>query len=426
MITTAIIAEFNPFHNGHAYLFERAKALTNADRLVVVMSGDFVQRGEPAIMDKHLRARIALDRGADLVLELPVCYATASAEYFAYGAVTLLDRLGTIDYLCFGSETGDLTMLSELADILCEEPALYQEELNRQLKCGNAFPVARKLALATYLKQTTSPDNTAFANGDMSFLDTPNNILALEYLKALKKQHSSIKPVTVKRTDSGYHSNALTEETGFASASALRALFSEHASASDSNLWSQIAAFVPKTALPILTEAFYHVYPVLPADFDQMLQYKLMMEDDFTIYLDVTGDFHDKLMKYRTQFQSSAQFIHLLKSKDLTFTRISRMLSHILLGITKAEMDSFINGDVTYYATMFALSKSASDLTGAIKANSKLPLISSASKAERILTKNALKQFQKDLQTAHLYESVVARKFGQEMQSEYTRMLISQ
>ncbi|MFQ9151713.1 MAG: nucleotidyltransferase family protein [Blautia sp.] len=175
MKVTGIIAEYNPFHQGHAYHLSRARELTGADRILVVMGGNFMQRGEPAIIDKYTRTEMALRNGADLVLELPAASATGSAEYFAEGAVELLDASGVVNELCFGSELGELEPLEKAAELLLEEPEDYQELLRTELKKGKTFPEARETALSAFLPE-------------QSLLASPNNILAIEYIKALKRR----------------------------------------------------------------------------------------------------------------------------------------------------------------------------------------------------------------------------------------------
>ena len=177
MKITGLITEYNPFHNGHQYHIEKAKKLTKADKVVVVMSGNFVQRGAPALLPKHLRAKMALKSGADLVIELPVFYACASAEYFAYGAVSLLHALRCVDSICFGSECGDLTLLQKAADIMAEEPDAYKHSLQSYLRDGYRFPLARQKAFQDFTKE----------EGIASILEQPNNILGIEYLKALSR-----------------------------------------------------------------------------------------------------------------------------------------------------------------------------------------------------------------------------------------------
>ena len=217
MKTVGIITEYNPFHNGHRYQIRKARELTGADFVVTAMSGDFVQRGEPALFDKYTRTAMALEGGADLVLELPVRFATSSAEDFAACGVALLDRLGVVDHLCFGSELGRLDVLEQTADILVAEPDGFREELRKCLAAGYSYPRAREMALMKVMEagERRSDDN---------MLSSPNNILGIEYLKALKRRDSRIQPLTIRRKGQGYHETALPEESKaqFPSASALR------------------------------------------------------------------------------------------------------------------------------------------------------------------------------------------------------------
>ena len=201
-----IVAEYNPFHLGHAYQLQYAKETLGADYCIVVMSGPFTQRGTPALFDKYTRASHALACGADLVLELPVIYATASAEAFALGAVSVLENTGIVDTLLFGCEADDITPLKEIASLLVSEQDDYKKALQAELANGKAFAEARAIAL----------NHSEYA----SLINTPNNILAVEYLKALKRLNSSIEPIGLKRKGSGYHDETL--QSPMASATAIR------------------------------------------------------------------------------------------------------------------------------------------------------------------------------------------------------------
>ncbi len=198
-----IIAEFNPFHNGHKYLIDRCKKDLGADRVVIVMSGNYVQRGAPAITDKFSRAASAIRLGADLVLEMPVYYSLGSAEFFAMGGVTILNSLGCVDHLCFGSEFPDPGKLMHIADIVCDEPATYKKALGDALKSGESFPAARAMALSAQLR-----DDPGFTDLDeyMKMFSSPNCILAIEYLRALKRTGSSMAPYMIQRVGHAYHS----------------------------------------------------------------------------------------------------------------------------------------------------------------------------------------------------------------------------
>ncbi len=211
MNIVGIIAEYNPFHQGHAFHLEQARRLSKADYVIVAMSGSYVQRGVPAMFDKYTRAKAALLSGADLILELPLHIATASAEYFACGAVRLLSDTGVVTDLCFGSECGMLPPLADIAKLLSEEPASYQKALKQALRLGKTYPKARAQALGQCGFSKIPPD----------LLDSPNNLLAVEYLKALQKLPSTIRPHTLKRTGVSYHGQQLSSQTA-ASATGIR------------------------------------------------------------------------------------------------------------------------------------------------------------------------------------------------------------
>ena len=210
MNIVGITAEYNPFHQGHAWHLAQARRLTGADRAIVVMSGNYVQRGAPAMFDKYLRARAALLHGADLVLELPPDVATGSAEYFASGAVRLLLQTGIVTDLCFGSECNDLKALQKPAQILSEEPADYRAYLQEALRQGKAYPEARAQALQQY--DPSLPP---------ALLASPNDLLGIEYLKALHRHKSGIRVLTVPREGASYHDRRMDRQTA-ASASGIR------------------------------------------------------------------------------------------------------------------------------------------------------------------------------------------------------------
>ena len=200
MKVNGIVAEYNPFHNGHAYQMKHAKEATGADYTIIVMSGNFMQRGAPALLDKFTRAKMALECGADLVLELPTCYAASSAEFFAKGSVALFDKLGVTTNLCFGSECGNIDTLSRIAEIFYTEPEPYVESLRCNLKKGMSFPIARTWALLQYAPSLSD---------DKDVLSSPNNILGIEYLKALMSRNSKIVPFTTTRVGADYHDKRL-------------------------------------------------------------------------------------------------------------------------------------------------------------------------------------------------------------------------
>lgn len=410
MKTVGIIAEYNPFHNGHAYQIAMAKKMTGADYCIVVMSGNFVQRGIPAIMDKYLRTQSALKNGADLVLELPVYYATSSAEYFASGAVALLDKLGVTDTLCFGSECGDIEILSALSEALLTETPEFKQILKRQMKSGASYPQARNHALSV-----TAPHLT----GALSVLQSPNNILGLEYIKALKKRQSRIQPYTMNRLGADYHTASL--EASYSSALAIRESIRQRKDI------RYIQDQVPSTVYDLMEKAFGHTFPILPDDLSTLLPYKLLLEqtDSYSSYLDIDAPFSDRLSRMLFSYTDHASFCDQLKTKNMTYTRVSRNLLHILLNIYQKDMDSFCKEDYIYYARLLGFKKEAEPLLSSIKELSKIPLLSKLADADSVLQqKNGLKMLAADIRAAHIYSLLTQQKFGGALQNEYCEQII--
>lgn len=389
---TGIIAEYNPFHNGHAYQIEQARLLTGCDFLVVVMSGDYVQRGAPAVFDKYTRARMALACGADLVLELPVACSCASAEFFASGAVSLLDGLGCVDFLCFGSESGDLQSLMEPARILAKESPVFQEALRRGLSLGLSFPAARKEAFRAC---ASNPD----------ILDLPNNILGIEYLKALLQRESILKPVTIKRKGQGYHDTLL--DSGFASASGIRRFLKQEEA--PLSALPALKESLPDPVMEVLKDTLAHTLPVWEEDFSMLLRYELLRQSasDLTQYADISPDLGRRLKNCADKFSSFSEFVALVKTKDVTYTRITRALFHILLNLTGEDTR---NSVAMPYARILGFRKDHSRILGLLKENSRIPIIPKAADYKTYLTPDLQPLFEKDLFAANLYETIAAAK----------------
>ena len=379
MKTIGIVAEYNPFHNGQKYQIEQTKKQLGADNVVVVMSGNFVQRGGVAWTDKYLRTKMAIDCGADFVFELPTVFACASAETFALGSVALLDSLGFVDEICFGSEEGNLEILEKISSILNSND--YIKELEIYLKKGISFPVARE----EYLKQHMPQYRDILP----TLLKQPNNILGIEYIKALKRIGSHIKPVTIKRIDNGYHSTSLDstptlsdntcnlipnrnmqntnknvccspdskkeiylsdkENNKFSSASAIRTSFEKLNFFSDINkkeaALTTITTHVPEPVINILKNNLTR----FPADnplFSDMLYFKLLSlkKEDMPlgIYSDISPELSDRIYNNLPHYKGFDNFADILKTKQYTHTRITRVLTHILLDIKKEDIELFI------------------------------------------------------------------------------------
>ncbi len=404
-----IIAEYNPFHNGHGYQLQDAKFQTGADYNVIVMSGNFMQRGAPALLEKFRRTEMALRNGADLVLELPILYSVSSADYFAAGAVALLDKLGMIDYLCFGSECGDIASLQPIADILAEEPAEFSSSLKEYLKLGLSYPIARTNALMRF-----RPD----LNDCRDILASANNILGIAYLKALRHRESTITPVTTRRTSSDYHDRMLN--THQSSSLALRqAIYAgRHPQA--------LASQMPESAFEILSDALSEGETLQSNDLSAALHYKLLMEADtgYADYMDVSEELSDRIRNCLCEFTDFHAFCNLLKTKDRTYTRISRCLMHILLDIKKDDFEHFRQADYISYARVLGFRKDAEELLSAIKKSARIPLITKLADAQQILDETGLAMLNKELRMNAVYKSAAAIKSGRPMVSEYRSPLV--
>lgn len=413
MKTAGIIAEYNPFHNGHKYQLEETRKITGADYIIVMMSGNFVQRGYPALIDKYSRAEMALQNGADLVLELPVVYATASAEYFALGAVSLLNHLSVSDYVSFGSECGTTAPLQLLANLLTKESSSFQTALKKHLASGQSFPRARMQAL----KETTVLNNQPKL---ASLLQSPNNLLGIEYLKAMNQLRSTMTPITIKRLGMGYHDSQLHPSTAYPSATAIRKLLQSTAAA------DSLENFLPDNVLAILRDKCIRQKPVTADDFSLLLQYCLLtgQAQGFTGYQDITPDLSDKITKNIYRFTTFNDFCDLLKSKDITHSRISRSLLHILLSITSDDVSRYVQDNIVYYARPLGFRKAAAPLLKAIKSNSDIPLLSKLADAGSMLSDTGFTMLRQDILASHIYDSICCHKYNLSFCDEYRKPLI--
>mgnify|MGYP000119693921 FL=1 len=318
-----IIAEYNPFHNGHMYHLQKAKEQSGAQYCICVMSGNFVQRGNTSIVNKWKKAEMALLNGVDLVIELPTIYGVASAEGFSLGAIKLLNNLKIVDAISFGTETSDFAALNNISSIVNEEPMKYKSILNSELKKGLSFPKARENALMLYLNDNKRYDN---------ILNTPNNILAIEYLKALKKIKSTIQPIPVKREKVYYNDNVIVDE--FASATAIRKLLKNEE-------FSEIRKVVPKSTYQILekeTELGNVVLDLSRYEKEIIYNLRRMTVSEIAELPDVNEGLEHSLKNAANYSNDITNLINIVKTKRYTVTRIQRILICALLGITKRDV----------------------------------------------------------------------------------------
>ncbi|MGB4661662.1 MAG: nucleotidyltransferase family protein, partial [Mobilitalea sp.] len=416
MKVVGLITEYNPFHNGHKYHIEEAKRITGADYCIAVMSGNFVQRGTPAVIDKYSRAEMAIRNGVDIVFELPVCYATASAEYFAHGAVSLLDKLGIVDAICFGSECGDIEPLIKAAEFLLAPPAAFDLSLQAFLKDGLTYPAARLKALEHSISMIGNDNYNELSK----ILTEPNNILGIEYIKALRNLSSSMTPVTIQRKSAHYHdidifsqnrnpvdsacnktaasnfnkSNSFSAsiedddtEGDFviSSATAIRnAIYNNSSNLDSANSLSDAKPSVPSDVYQYLTAHYLKTYPITENDFSQIIKYKLLSEDrtSLTNYVDITADLSDR-MKNKLNFNCSiTQLAQDLKTKNMTLTRINRALIHLLLDIHTNTFQEYNENGYVNYARVLAIKKESSPLLRKITKVERIPVITKVTKAE--------------------------------------------
>lgn len=403
MKTVGLITEYNPFHKGHGYHINEAKRQTGADLAVVVMSGNYVQRGMPAFLDKYSRAEIALRHGADLVIELPLIFAVGSAEIFAQGAVSILDKIGIIDFICFGAEETNTENLLKTAQIFAAEPAEFQNTLKKNLKKGLSFPAARADALRVF----TGFDSDFIEN----IIGQPNNILAVEYIKALIGRNSNIIPLCIPRIHSGYHDTSF--ENRFFSASALRSV---------ENQETLLSALEEIDS--IYTKQFHISYPVETKDFDMVLGQRLLSASDFALtrFADVSCDIENAIRKNLSHYTGFHDFAMLLKNKNLTYARICRCLLHIMLDIRADLVRNALSQNLPGYIRILGFSKKGRELLPHIRSDVVL-LTRPAGYQEQLTNSADRKIFELNLRADELYRMIVMSKFKQNLPNEFTKKL---
>ncbi len=360
-----IVAEYNPFHNGHLYHINESKRAVDADYTVAVISGNFVQRGDTSLIDKWSKAEMAIKNGVDLVIELPLLYSISSAENFAEGNIKILNSLNIVNYLSFGSELCDVNVLNEFANVLFNEPKEFVSILNHELSKGISFPKARENALLIYLN-----DIRKYAN----ILSSPNNILAIEYLKALKKYKSSIIPVSINRNKVDYNSTEIVD--GFASATAIRKI------AMTNDVWSLRQA-MPKTSFDIMYECLRAGKTVSSlATFEREIIYNLrkMSIVEIQDLPDVSEGLEYAIKNAANSCNTIDELINMVKSKRYTTTRLKRVLVYCLLGITKKDMLNSRKVLTPYIRVLGFNQKGKELLTGISNANPKLEIVTSVKK----------------------------------------------
>lgn len=411
MKAVGLVTEYNPFHNGHLYHLNKAMELTGADISVAVMSGDFVQRGEPAVLDKYTRTSMALNSGVNLVVELPVNYAVSSAESFAAGALKVLDYIKA-DSIAFGSESGDIERLSKLAHILCDNEDTLYKEISKYTANGISYAAARQKVV----EKLTDKDTAAM-------LTSSNNILAVEYLKAIIKNNYAIKPYTVQRQGDSYNDTDIRSE--YASATALR----ENLKADN------ISKYIPVKAGLILSSNTNYIYPddITEALFTRLLDILFASGYDKNVFIenvmqypDVSKEIAGRLYKSamdmitRTVSQRSeskdnwafsfGSLCEHIKTKEVPLSRIKRALVRITLGLDKKHMEKYSNAP---YIRVLGFDKKGQEYLSYIRKTVEVPLITKTADYKEMLLD--------DIHAANIYNMIVAGKYGVKELGDFVR-----
>jgi predicted nucleotidyltransferase len=379
MKVVGLIVEYNPLHNGHLLHFQQSKQKTNADATVAVMSGYFLQRGEPAMVGKWARAEMALALGIDLVLELPTAYCTQNAELFAFGAISTLHSLGIVDYVCFGSESGEITWIESLAEFLNMEPEAFKIKIKQNLSLGLSYPKAYADAVSSLLN---IPDNAA---------QQPNNILGLNYVLALKRLNSSIQAVTITRALAEYHQESITDQS-IASATAIRKLIAEKGI-------ENIAPFVPTTTLEIMRREFQAMRS--PVSWDHFYPYLVhalaaKSEEELREIYEMEEGLEYRLKKQYSHACSFQEFMHKMKTKRYTWNRLQRLLLYSLMNIKKEQIQSFDLYHGVPYIRVLGFNAKGRTLLHEAKKCSPVPIITK-------IPKDAHDMLQLDIRASTIY-----------------------
>ncbi|MBH5316685.1 nucleotidyltransferase [Paenibacillus sp. GSMTC-2017] len=372
MRAVGVIVEYNPFHNGHYYHLQQSRKITGADTVVAVMSGHFLQRGEPAMWDKWTRTRMALAGGCDLVIELPVAYATQAAEWFAYGSVSLLEATGVVDAFCFGTESGQLEPLQMAAELIVDEPPAFKTILKEQLATGTSYPSAFSTSISTYLEEQ---GYAGFAKFPYAM---PNHTLALHYLLALKRIKGVMRPFTIARERAQYNQDTITDGE-IASATALRKQLLIHQSV------KEIQSYIPSTTYDIIDKCW--AKGMKPISWDNyivplmhtMLTHSAQQLSDMN---ELSEGLEHRILNNLPNLTSAnfEQLLSLLKTKRYTRTKLQRALLSILLGHRKSDFSPDKLSTGVQYIRVLGFSDKGRQLLKRMRTSSKLPVLMSAAR----------------------------------------------
>ena len=401
-----IIAEYNPFHNGHAFQISEIRKNYPDRNIVVCLSGDYVQRGEPCFFPKSLRTQCALTGGADLIIELPILFSSASSEHFATAGVTTLYKTGIVDTICFGAECDDIDKLTFLADLFLNEPANYKNELKNNLSQGLSFPKARYNAVKACFPETDYAD----------ILESPNNILAIDYIKAIRKYNLPMTPFIVKRTSDNH--NSLDTNNNICSSSALRNSIDNPVD--NYNEWSNN---LPLAVLDIINNSTY-AKPMFINDFYPFLQNRLISDsNNLNDYFEMTEELSNTINNLTVLPATFDELMDKITSKNNTMARIRRSLLNVLLSRTKNLVNEF-SPDKTSYIRILGVKNNSTHLIRTMKDNTDVPIINKITNAKNVLSDRDLYLFNREINENMIYRQVYYNKYGMILPTEYQQSVI--
>lgn len=384
MKVLGVITEYNPFHNGHKYHIEKSKEITGCDTTIAIMSGNFVQKGQPAIYDKFSRANMAINNGIDLVIELPTIFSTGSSEYFAYGSIELLNKLNVISSICFGSESGNIQEIENVSNFLIKNDdrvSDFSQKIKEYMKKGFSFPYSREKAL------------NDFGINLNNIVSSPNNILGIEYLKALKKLNSNMIPYTIKRTSDNYNKDYIDCDEVYISATSVRKAIVE-------NNLNKIEPFIPNDVFKKINDSRF----LDNNSYTNIIRYKIlnMSLKDLKNIQDISEGLENRIKKAVQLFSNYNDLVEYIKTKRYTRTRIQRILIYILLDITKKMYKKHIELG-NQYVRVLAFNDKGKKLISQISNCSKLPIIVSIQKNKSNFKKKILDMLNIDLKASDIY-----------------------
>ena len=408
MKVVGIIAEYNPFHNGHLYQIKYAKEELRADAVIVVMSGDFVQRGEPAILDKYTRCDMALKNGVDLVLQMPVVASTASAELFAQTGIGMLLSTGVVTDIIFGCEEANRELFVEIAKILLEESPGFKEVLSESLKSGASFAKARADAVCSVYKGQASKEKLE------KFLNGANNILGIEYTKALLLSKKDVLLHPLKRMGIGHDSLESTAQ--YASATLLR-----KSMMTKKDVSYMVSPYIPANCLEQVVGLVEDNHFLGADDLSILVHEWLISKEKTENILDLSKELQDRIWNLRNEFTTYTAFCDLVKTKNLNHSRIRRALVHMVLSLTESDLMKLKETEFVPYIRVLGFGPIGATLLKSIKANTVKPLFVSFGEVAKAMSGPSYDLLQKDLFAADVYRILLTQKTGKTFPTEYTR-----